>query len=657
MSKFKEYIQHGWVLVPILPGHKGPSGVAAKGWNRRDKCVDDPNHDMHSAGLAHAYSGTCAIDVDNYPVAAEWLAERGVDLDSLFADPQAVQISSGRLNRGKLIYALPEPLQSKKVAQDENRRDALDFRCATTTGLTVQDVLPPSIHPETGEPYKWVYDEMLVDWQSLPALPSELHKIWTDELTAVADATHVPEKGAAPDELRELLKHQDPDMSREDWVRVGMAIHHETDGSHEGLMLWDEWSQGSPTKYQGVQSLEVCWRSFHDTPNAITVGALRQSAVATEAEFPHIKDSTPTDDDPWAVLAQQQRDKFKLVQVGVIADRDPPEWLVDGLVPEADLAMIYGPRGSGKSFVALDLAFSVATGFTWFNMKSKAGPVVWIAAEAAGAMRNRARAYGQARGVKLENADLWVIEQALSLMNDVDGDALAHAMAEKAPALIIVDTLAAASGGANENSGEDMNAVLANCRKLHDATGALVMLIHHSGKDESRGARGWSGLGAAVRAEFSIEYNPNSTVRVMNVTKQSEGVEGDKLPFKLQVVPIDMEGTTSCVIEPLDASVIDGAAKKKLGGVQATLFDEIYRLAGEIEGEDGPVKIQDAYDATMVQLPPPNNDERDRRSESMRRALATLHEKGYVTVYKDQVLIGSAINETDESEEAPLSEV
>ena len=82
MSDFKDYIEHGWLLVPIAPGQKGPSGSASKGWNQRENCVGGAGKRlttdrMRGAGLAHAYSGTWSIDVDNYPVAHACLAGRG----------------------------------------------------------------------------------------------------------------------------------------------------------------------------------------------------------------------------------------------------------------------------------------------------------------------------------------------------------------------------------------------------------------------------------------------------------------------------------------------------------------------------------------------------------------------------------------------------
>lgn len=425
-----------------------------------------------------------------------------------------------------------------------------------------------------------------------------------------------------------------------------MAIHHETDGGADGFELWDEWSRQSD-KYAGRRDLEVCWRSFHDTPNAVTVGMLRQGAVATADDFAPVSAAeTPPEDDPWAQQAEQNRARFKLVQVAEIARREPVEWIVEQLVPQAEIGMIYGPSGAGKSFLGLDLAFSVANGFTWFNRASKIGSVAWIAAEAAGSMRNRAKAYAQAHGVDLDKCDLWVVEQPLSLMSDEDADALTHCLKEKEPQLIVVDTLAAASGGANENSGEDMNKVLENCRKLHAETGAMIMLIHHTGKDTSKGARGWSGIKAAMDVELSITKSENSALRVMETTKQRDIMDGEKFPFKLQVVPLDFDGMDSCVIEVMDQSALgEGEAGIQLKGNQKIMFDAIYGLCAETEGEQGPVHIHDVYDAAMAQMPAPPRGGRDRRAEAAKRALAALHEKGRVTILEDKIVLGSSISE------------
>lgn len=189
MTTAANYVEAGFVLVPIPAHQKGPRN---KSWNLKENCIARSADVFQLAGknigLAHAYSGTCAIDIDDVRMATDWLHSKGVDLFGLLMDPATVQISSGRDNRAKLLYRLPEgvdPLPQKKVqvdgngkpvvGDDEANHDMVDFRCGTANGRTVQDVLPPSIHPDTGKEYQWKGD-----WRHLPVLPDALMTIWQE---------------------------------------------------------------------------------------------------------------------------------------------------------------------------------------------------------------------------------------------------------------------------------------------------------------------------------------------------------------------------------------------------------------------------------------------------------------------------------------------
>lgn len=300
---FAEYIQHGWVLCEIPPGTKGPR---MPGWQLRENGLRDPGPLVRGAGLCHAWSGTCAIDIDHYEVAREWLGERGVDLDALLMSPESVQISSGRQGRAKLIYALPVPLPSVKVAPYQklnpktNKQEtyhALEFRCASKGGLTVQDVLPPTIHPETGNPYEWRYgDDLVGHWSCLADLPASLHLLWEADIAPVVpEGTTVAPLGAEFDTIRRVINKRDPDCTYDDWLKVGIAVHHETQGSPEGLALWDEWSRkggkygtssdGKPPQYPADK-----WRTFrYDAKNPITLASLLSEEVASLEEFPTVE--------------------------------------------------------------------------------------------------------------------------------------------------------------------------------------------------------------------------------------------------------------------------------------------------------------------------------------------------------------------------------
>ncbi len=182
------YIRHGWQLVPIPPGSKGPR--TAK-WNQRDAVLKSQS-DLPAGwgiGLCHAYSGTCAIDIDDYEASRGALALVGIDLDLLFAAPDAVTIDSGRPGHGKLLYAMPFGLALPGKQVTANKQAVYDLRCATANGLTVQDVLPPSVHPITGQPYRWGGRG---HWQHLPMIPMPLLDLWQALLTEPEPAAPTP---------------------------------------------------------------------------------------------------------------------------------------------------------------------------------------------------------------------------------------------------------------------------------------------------------------------------------------------------------------------------------------------------------------------------------------------------------------------------------
>jgi len=167
----KAYLEAGLCLVPIHAGQKRPTGAA---WNSPDNIITSPADwyvDAAGCGLAHVQSRTCTLDVDDYHTAVDWLFEHSIDLVNLQMRDDAVQIVSGRQNRAKLLYKLPDGIEPLETRQPEG--SGLELRCAARTGATLQDLLPPSIHPDTNLPYQWVGN-----WKNLPTLPHKLLELW-----------------------------------------------------------------------------------------------------------------------------------------------------------------------------------------------------------------------------------------------------------------------------------------------------------------------------------------------------------------------------------------------------------------------------------------------------------------------------------------------
>jgi hypothetical protein len=546
---FADYIAHGWRIVPIPPGGKRPD---FKRWNVLGSRFDIPSG--YGAGLLHVDSGTCAIDIDNVPVASEWLAARGLVLSVLLSDPAAVRITSGRPGRAKLLYRLPQPLQSIKTAPwqgvDKNGKPmtftALDFRSATRDGLNTQDVLPPTIHPDTGQPYRWEYGDPLTGtWRSLPELPDELRRIWESLIVERAATPTAEPLGAGYEEMRELLRHQDPNAAYNDWLRVGMALHHETRGSRDGLLLWNEWSAQASEhdKYKGIQDLEPHWRSFSaTTANPVTLGTLRAEVVSKPEDFALVPVSTT----PVSEVKPDGRRRFQRIPFDDFVNGPPPEYLIDGVIPNATLGVVYGGPGSGKSFWTTDLGMHIADGREWRGRAVKRTKVAYLIAE--GVAGGRVRLKAARTEFNFDTAGFDIIEDAPNLLDKADPPALAREL--HGVGLVIVDTLAQTIPGADENSGKDMSVVLEHCKLIHKATGAMVLLIAHAGKDETRGMRGWSGVKGALDVEIEVTTDGErfDANRVAKITKQKDGETGAEFGFKLR------KAHGSCVIEHTDAA-------------------------------------------------------------------------------------------------------
>lgn len=301
---FSQYLDYGWALCAIRPGTKAPLGTE---WNTQEKALTAAQADAASGvGLLHEFSGTCAIDVDDYEEAEKWLAGHGLSLSELLRAPSALQITSGRPGRAKLLYAIATPLPTMKVApyeRSEKKFKALELRCKGG-----QDILPGTIHCETGRPYEWVGEPLL----GVPPLPAALQALW-EALAAPAaerDAAPAVPATASTDEIATLLAGRDPDCSYDEWVKVGMAVHAATDG--QAFYLWDNWSRGGE-KYKGSADVMSHWSSFR-AAGGVGVGSLHQERVAAVDEFPletTVDEFTGSEDDQtpagraWKLLQQR----------------------------------------------------------------------------------------------------------------------------------------------------------------------------------------------------------------------------------------------------------------------------------------------------------------------------------------------------------------
>ena len=344
-------------------------------------------------------------------------------------------------------------------------------------------------------------------------------------------------------------------LNWEAWNRIGMAVWRSSGGSGAGLDAWHDWSVRHPS-HGGSDNCEDRWQNyFNSPPTKIGFGTLYREARQHNPLFVAPFDPTPdetegdggaTDGDlPFEAVPP----KPLILTMRQLDALPPPEWLVEGLVPEKSLVVAFGPPKAFKSFLVLSLALHVADDRPWFGHAVKQGAVVYIAGEGTGGLSTRLRAMRTAHGISID-APLYIIRRAVNFRDHNAVAALAklirETVGEGVPIrMVVIDTLARAMPGADENSAQEVGLVIAECDWLKDELDTTAFLVHHSGKDETKGARGTSALRGAWDAAFEIR-SAGTRRAVLTVVDQKEAEAGQRMVFRMDEVAAGI-GRTSLV--------------------------------------------------------------------------------------------------------------
>ncbi len=460
---------------------------------------------------------------------------------------------------------------------------------------------------------------------------------------AVADdfmAGFEPKLGLSIGEMESLLDQLDPDMGREDWVRVGMALHHEAEGDDTGFDIWNDWSSNGG-KYPGEEALREQWDSFtrrmgpgrKQITMASVIYMTKQADLRLEPTVEQITAkaealaSTALATTGAVCTNEDFEGKFPVWGARQAYDRPGGAWYIKGLLPDADLAIVYGASGAGKSFVAFDMAAALARGIPWRGRRTRETKVLMVVAEGSGGVSKRLKAYCQKEGIDIEALNnLGFIYDAPNILDAEDVTQIAASIRASGAEIVIWDTFAQVTPGANENAGEDMGRALANLRMLRAATGAMNVLVHHAGKDLSRGSRGWSGLKAAADAEIEVSRDEVANVREIRVSKMKDGEDGVRWGFNLETVTVGMDADgdeeTSCVVVEADtrkAEIEPGRGTKRRGRIENHVLEML-----ETFGERDIVPLAELIDAAVAALPAPEAGKRDTRRQTVVRAVESL---------------------------------
>ncbi|MFP4573424.1 MAG: AAA family ATPase [Desulfobacterales bacterium] len=309
-------------------------------------------------------------------------------------------------------------------------------------------------------------------------------------------------------------------------------------------------------------------------------------------------------------------------------------WRVGDILPGASYLMVlYGPPGTYKTFIAKDIGLSIAAGIDWHGRPVKQTPVVYIAAEGQAGALKRIESWKRYRGVEaIDDFSLIPVPCLLDEPGDMDALIATLRHLPVSPGLIIIDTLARCMAG-DENNTADMGQVIISCGKISQATNAQVMLIHHTGKDANKGARGSIALTGATDTLLLTQKTNDKQVALI-CERQKDYEPFRDIYFRLDIadtgyVSDDMEPVMSLV------PVEDTQARPKKGKANLTGGKRIaYEALKKLYIDDVRVHVDQWRGAAYRAGVSPSSD-RGTKQKAFRRAVTSLLNDGYVDCIDD----------------------
>jgi hypothetical protein len=357
--------------------------------------------------------------------------------------------------------------------------------------------------------------------------------------------------------------------------------------------------------------------------------------------------------------------EFKLVPIKLLLQNLVPiKWLINGYFESGGMNLMSGGYGSGKSFVAFDMAFCVAAGIDWHGNKVIQAPVIIIAGEGHSGIRNRFLALEMKYGVDCPDC-LHISEVPAILCDSENAELVSNTINKVSPnaGLVIIDTLNRNFGSLDENSTKDMTAFVRNIDTSFRSTGKTVLIVHHTGHNSERG-RGSSVLPGACEGEFFIKKTKD--VVMLSCTKQKNNVQPDSIQFTLKPIPLphddDGNPVTGAVLEFNGKATINGTKQTILSGNNKKILTALIE-AIEQHGIDPPEDLlirigsnnlmpiqvvsmehwrDNAYQAITIEQKTDDTDQKKQtdslnnsKARAFKRGMDTLSKRGDVDTYGD----------------------
>jgi len=404
-----------------------------------------------------------------------------------------------------------------------------------------------------------------------------------------------------------MLDHVSADTDYESWRAIIWAIA--STGWRSASAIAHHWSARARHRYDSA-ALDKLLADF-DPSRGVSLGTLVHHA-RQKGWSESLKQSAHLPPPPPLPLSQSG----PLLTAAELRQPPAAPYVVRGLLPARGLVAIYGEPGSGKSFLALDLAHAIANGReTWFGFRVNQAPVAYIALEGQGGMGKRVAALETHTGELCGNGlRFWCRE--FHLLSDESVQFLAAQIVATigSGAIVFIDTLNQASPGADENSSQDMGRIIASAKRVAALIGGLVVLVHHAGKNRSLGLRGHSSLLAAMDVVIEVLKLPSHRKWHVAKAKDDSGDIARDFELAAHAIGQDAYGSIiSCAVQQTAhvGTVAKAPIKGKYPPAAMAELSRLLSAPGQVI--DYPSAIQQVASVLVAA----NGRERDRAKEAV----------------------------------------
>jgi hypothetical protein len=330
-----------------------------------------------------------------------------------------------------------------------------------------------------------------------------------------------------------------------------------------------------------------------DVPNGDPATALAED-LQDQAEVPAPEIGSPASlshtDPPWVDLTTVAQRRFQLKRLSALMQTPDQAWLIEGVLREGSLGVLYGAPSTYKTFLALALTLCVASGRDWCERPVQQGWAVYICAEGQAGLKRRAEAWQQVFGATDE---VLVLEEPASLSDPtivtelIDDIAwcFREAGVDDNPVLIVVDTLARCFEG-DENTAKDMSRFIQGIDRIKRAYKCAVLVVHHEPYQGNK-PRGSSALWGAVDTSFRL-HRPNDTSPLVILENMKQKEDAQLPNIVLEAVPVDLNGGgSSLVLVKAEAATLTGAGAAVGSPVQLPAKQQAILDAVSSSGAEG----------------------------------------------------------------------